>query len=156
MMWNTSELSASHLSRATVIFVADGCQFGPSWVFGLKTELMACAGSVGGTMEQICLFPELIWKYQWYEILLNCLHHTSALPQPFLFLFNANLALAGLLGWKLSLWHVPTWLEVQRNKAVFFLTLYVSINNMKYLWTVCIITQPCHSHFCCWWLPLWP
>ena len=36
MIWNTSEMSPSHLSRATVIFVADGCQFVPSWIFGLK------------------------------------------------------------------------------------------------------------------------
>ena len=41
MMWNTSELSALYLSRATAIFVVDCCQFGPSWMFGLKMELMA-------------------------------------------------------------------------------------------------------------------
>ena len=28
----------------------------------------------------------------------NCLHHTSAVPQPFLLLVGANLALAGVLG----------------------------------------------------------
>ena len=28
----------------------------------------------------------------------NCLHHTSALPQPFLLLIAANFALAGILG----------------------------------------------------------
>ena len=28
---------------------------------------------------------------------------------------------------------MPTWLVVQRSKAVFFLTLYDSINDMKYL-----------------------
>ena len=33
MIWNTSEISASHLSRATTIFVVDCCQFGPSWMF---------------------------------------------------------------------------------------------------------------------------
>ena len=39
----------SHLGRATAIFVVDFCQFGPSWMFGLKIELMACADLVGGT-----------------------------------------------------------------------------------------------------------
>ena len=41
-------------------FVVDCCQFDPSRIFGLKMELMACAGLVGGTMEQSCLFPGLI------------------------------------------------------------------------------------------------
>ena len=30
-----------------------------------------------------------------------------------------------------------------------YLTIYVSINDMKLLQTVCIAHQPCHSHFCC-------
>ena len=55
------------------------------------------------------------------------------MTQPFLLLIDANLALAGFLGWKCSLWPVPAWLEVQRIKAVFFLTLEDSINDMKYL-----------------------
>ena len=92
MIWNTYELYASYLSRATAIFVVDCCQFGPSWIFGLE------------------------W----------------------------------------SLWPVPAWLEVQRIIAVFFLTLYDSINDMKYWQTVCITPQPCYSHFCCWLLPIWP
>ena len=54
------QTSALHLSRATAIFVVDCCQFGPSWIFGLKMELMACADLVGGTTEQSCLLPELI------------------------------------------------------------------------------------------------
>ena len=33
----------------------------------------------------------------------NCLHHTSAVPQPFLLLNGANLALAGFLGLKMEL-----------------------------------------------------
>ena len=41
-------------------FVVDCYQFGPSWIFGLKMELMACAGLVVGTTEQSCLFPDLI------------------------------------------------------------------------------------------------
>ena len=54
------KLSPSHLSRATAIFVVDCCQFGPSWIFGLKMELMAYSGLVGGTTEQSCIFPDLI------------------------------------------------------------------------------------------------
>ena len=74
MIWNTSEMSASHLSRATAFFVVDCCQFGPSWIFVLKMELMACADLVAGTTEQSCIFPDLIWYYQLYETLLKCLH----------------------------------------------------------------------------------
>ena len=39
-------MSASHLSRATVIFFVDCCQFGPNWMFGQKIELMAGTGLV--------------------------------------------------------------------------------------------------------------
>ena len=60
MILNTSGLSASHLSRATAIFVVDCCQFGPSWMFGLKMELMACASLVDSTTEQSCIFTDLI------------------------------------------------------------------------------------------------
>ena len=56
----TSDISALHLSRATAIFVVDGCQFGPIWFFRLKMELMVCAGLVGGTTEKSCLFNDLI------------------------------------------------------------------------------------------------
>ena len=56
-------MSALHLSRATAIFVLDYCQFGPSWIFGLKRELMACADLVGGTTEQSCIFPDLKFYY---------------------------------------------------------------------------------------------
>ena len=59
MIWNTSEISALHLSRATAIFVVDCYQFGPSWMFGLKMELMDCAGLVGGTTEHSYLFLDL-------------------------------------------------------------------------------------------------
>ena len=91
-----------------------------------------------------------------HRVISNCLHHTSAVPQLFLLLIAANLALAGFWDWKWSLWPVPTWLAVQRMKAVFFLILYDSINDMKHFWTFCITPQPCHSHFCCWLLPIWP
>ena len=61
------------------------------------------------------------------------MNHTSAMPQPFLLLISANLAQAGFLGLKWSLWPVPAWLAVQLIKAVFFLTLYDIINDMKHL-----------------------
>ena len=91
-------MSPSHLSPATAILVVDCCQFGPSWIFGLKMELMAYAGLIGSFTEQICLLPEITCYYQLYEMLQNCLHYTSAVPQPFLLLIAANLALAGCLG----------------------------------------------------------
>ena len=59
MILNTSELSASHLGRATAILVVDCCQFGHNWIFGLKMEFMACAGLVRVTTEQGCLFTDL-------------------------------------------------------------------------------------------------
>ena len=58
-------------------------------------------------------------------------------PQPchsHLFLIAANLALIGFLGWKWSLWLVPTRLALQRMKVVYFLILYDSINDMKIFW----------------------
>ena len=192
---NTAELSASHRRRATAMSIVACCRFVSTLIFGLKTKLMACVELVGGTTEQSCIFPDLIWYYQWYETLMNCLHYTSAVPQPFLLLISANLALAGCLGlngpyglcrfgWRYNraklyfdwpymivsiiwnnsemsasylsgvtaifvvdccqfgpnwvfgmkriLWTVPTWLAVQRSKALFFLILYDSINDMKY------------------------
>ena len=52
-------MTALHLSLVTAIFVVDWCQFGPSWIFGLKMELMVCADLVGGTAEPSCIFPDL-------------------------------------------------------------------------------------------------
>ena len=60
MILKSSELSELFLSRATAIVVVDCCKFGPSWMFGLKMELMTCAGLVGGTTEKSCIFPDLI------------------------------------------------------------------------------------------------
>ena len=97
MIWNTSKLSALHLIRATAIFVVNCCQFGPSWIFGLKMELMTCASLVCSTSEQSCLFPFLTCYCQWCVILPKCLHRTSAVPHPFLLLIAANLAQAGCL-----------------------------------------------------------
>ena len=92
MISNSSEQSALHHSRATVIFVVDCCRFGPSCMFGIK------------------------W----------------------------------------SLWPVPTWFAVKRSKAVFLMTLYDSINDMKQLRNFCITPQLCHSHVCCWLRPIRP
>ena len=60
MILNTSELSASQLSRVTAILVVDCCQFVPSWIFGLTIDIMAYAGLVGGTTEKSCIFTDLI------------------------------------------------------------------------------------------------
>ena len=38
-------------------------------MFGLKMEIMACAGLVGGTKDQRYLFNDLILLYQLYEVL---------------------------------------------------------------------------------------
>ena len=92
MIWNTYENVSITLLPCHSHFVVDWCQFGPSWSFGLKMELLAYAGLVGGTTEQIYIF----------------------------------------------------------------LTLYECINYMKYFWNVSITPQPCHSHFCCWLLLIWP
>ena len=49
-----------HTSAVSQPFFYDGCQFGPSYIFGLRMELMVCAVLVGGTTEQSCLFPDLV------------------------------------------------------------------------------------------------
>ena len=59
MILNTYKLSELQLSHATVMFVVDCCQFGPSLVFGLKMELMACVSLIAGTTEHSCIFPDL-------------------------------------------------------------------------------------------------
>ena len=74
----------------------------------------------------------LYYSINYIKYFQNCLHNTSAVPQPFLLLIAANLTEAEYLGLKWSLWPVPAWLALQRSKAVFLLTLYVSINDMKY------------------------
>ena len=145
-----------YLSRATAIVVVDWCQFGPSWIFWAEN------GSY-----YLC---RLGWRYNgaklsfsWPYMIVSMIWNTSKLSPSqlsrataILLLIGANLALTGYLGRKLSLWPISAWLEVQQSKAVFFLTLYVRINDMKYFLNVCIISQPCHSHFCCWLLPIWP
>ena len=52
-------MSVLNLSPVTAIFVFGCGQFGPSWIFGLKIELIVCAGLVGGTMKQSCIFLTL-------------------------------------------------------------------------------------------------
>ena len=46
MICNTYGMPELHLSHATAMLVVDCCQFGPSWIFGLKMELMACSDYV--------------------------------------------------------------------------------------------------------------
>ena len=72
MIWSSSELSASNLSRATDIFVVDCCQFGPSWMFWLKMELTACANLVGGTTKHSYIFP-------WFYMIVSMLRNTYEL-----------------------------------------------------------------------------
>ena len=152
MIWNTYKLSPSHLSRATAIFVVDWCQFGPSWMFGLKWSLWPVPAWLAVQRSKAVFFLTLYDSINNMKDSQNCLHHTSAVPQPYLLLIAGNLTQAGFLGWKWSLWPVPTWLAVQRSKAVFLLNLNISIIDMKHWRTVWITPQPCHSHFvddCC-------
>ena len=158
MIWNTYEMSSLHRSRAKTIFVVDGCQFGPSLIFVLKMDLIECVDLVGGTTDHSFLFPYLIWYNELYEFPPNCLHYTSAMPHPFLLLIAANLVLTVFLGWKWSLWPVPTWLELQRRKYFFSMTLYDTINYMKHFQNVCIIFTRATSIFvvdCCQFGPNW-
>ena len=155
MIWNTYELSASHLSRATAMFVIDCCKFGPSLGFGLKMEIMECADLVGDTTKRGCLVPGLILKNQYYWTCPKNLHHTSAVLQQFFLLIAVNKAQSWFVGWKWSFWPIPTWLAVQLSKAVLLIIWYDSINDMKHFQTVCITPQPCHNQCCCWLLPNW-
>ena len=156
MIWNNYYLSASHLSRSTVMFVFDCFQFGPSWMFGLKIELMACTDLVGGTNRKAVFFLTLYdsindMKQFWNVCITSQLCHSN-----FCCWLLPICPKLNCLGWKRSLWPVATWLEIQWIKDVFLLTLYDRIIDMKNFWTVCIIAQPCTSHFCCWLLPIWP
>ena len=151
-----SKFSALHLSRVTVIFVVSWCQFGPRCIFGLKIgayglcRLGWCYNRANLSFPWPYIIVSMIWNT--YEMFALQLTRATA----FYLLIAANLTQAGFLGWKWSLWPIPDWLKVQRSKAVFFLTLYDIINDMKYFWNVCIAPQPCHSHFSCWLLPIWP
>ena len=66
-------MSALHLSRATDIFVVDCCQFGQSWIFGLKMELIACAGwGVMQTFWRYFISLILSFKVRKKKALLRC------------------------------------------------------------------------------------
>ena len=54
-----------------------------------------------------------------------------------------------IFGLKWKLWPFPTWLVLHQSKAVFLLTLYDIIDDMKHFRNVCIIPQLCHIYFCC-------
>ena len=90
-------------------------------------------------------------KYFW-----KCLHHTSAVPQP-------------CCCWLLPIWpKLDFWVEngsyglFRHDWRYIGAKLYFSSPYMivSMIWntseTVCITPQPCHSHFCCWFLPIWP
>ena len=99
------------------------------------------------------------WPYMMVSMIWNTPELSpshAAVPQPFLLLMAANLVLSVFLCSNFSLWHVSAWLVVQQSKDLFSLNLYVIINDIKYFLTLCITPQPCHSHFCCWLLPIWP
>ena len=138
MIWNIYELSALQLSRVTAIFVVDCCQFGLNWIFGLKMELMACAGLVGGTTEQSCIFPDLKFYYQWYEILPNCLHYISAVPQTFLVVDCCQFGPSWIFGLKMELMARAGLVVGTTEQICLFLTWNVSINDMKHSIIVCI------------------
>ena len=91
-------MSASHLSRATAIFVVDCCQFGPTWMFGLKMELRPVTAWLVVQWIKAVFFMTIYDSIDDMKYFQNCLHHTSAMPQPFLLLIAANLALAEFLG----------------------------------------------------------
>ena len=153
VMWNNSELSASHLICATAIFGVDCCQFGPSWSFGLKMELMACVTWLAVQRSKDVFFLTL------YDSINNMKHFWTVCitPQPCHSHFVVDCCQFGpswFLVWKWSLWHVPTWLAAQRSKAVFFMNLYYIINDIKHFLTVWITPQPCHSHVYCWLLSI--
>ena len=133
IIWNPSEIVCITPQPCHSHFC---CWLLPIWLkmdSWAEMELMACAGLVGGKTEQSCIFPDLICQYQWYETLpkLSALHLSRATA-----VFVVDCCQFGpswIFGLKWSLWSVPALLEVQRSKAVFFLTLYDSINDMKHL-----------------------
>ena len=155
IIWNSSKLYASYLIRATAIFVVDGCQFGPSWILGWKWSLWPVPTWLA-VQQREYLFSRsyMIVSMIWNSSELSALQiiRATAIFVVYCCQFGPNWN----FGLKWRLWPMPAWLAVQRNKAVFFLTFYDSSNDMKLLWTLCITPQPCHSHLCCWLLPIWP
>ena len=163
-----------YISNATAFFVVDCCQFGSSWIFGLKIgayDLCRLGWSYKGAKlsfswpymivsiiwnnsvnvsitPQPCyshyccwlltIWPKLDfwaesgayglcqlgWRYNWAKLIFswpyikvsmiwntseNSTLHLSRVTA-ILLLIAANLAQAGVLGWKWSLWPVPAWL----------------------------------------------
>ena len=82
-------------------------------------------------IKYVC-FLTLNDSINYMKYFLNCLHHTSVMLQPFLLLIAANLAQAGFFGPKMELMVCADLVGGKRSKSVFFLTLYDSINDMKY------------------------
>ena len=156
MVWNTSELSELNLSRATVIFVVNCCQFGQYWIYGLKMELMAMPTWLVVQQSKYVFLLSLYdinndMRQFWIVCITPQLCHINLL-----LLLAANLGLAGCLGLKWNLRPVPTWMAVQQIKAVFSLILYDSINDMKHFREIITAPEHCHSHFCCRLLQIWP
>ena len=146
MIWNTPKMSPSHLSPATAIFVVDCCQFGPSWIFGLKIELMACAGLVGGTTEQGYLFPELICYYKWYEILLIFFELQLSPATAIFVVYWCLFGPSCIFGQKMELMACAVLVGGTTEQGCLFRNLYVIINDMKNFWYFCITTQPCRTY----------
>ena len=46
--------------------------------------------------------------------------------------------------------------RARKKQQLFFLSLHDSINYIKHFQTLCTTPHPCHSHFICWLLPIWP
>ena len=148
MIWNTSETVSITYQPCHSQFC---CWLLPIWpLLGVLAEngaYVLCR--LGWRYDRAKLsfsWPYMIISMIWNksELSVSHLSRTTA----FLLLIAANLAQAGFMGWKLSLWPDLTWLALQLSKAVFFLTLYHSINDMKHCWTFCITSQPCHNQFC--------
>ena len=122
VIWNSSEIFASHLSRATAIFGVDCCQFSPSWIFGLTTELIILC-RLGWQYLRAKLY--FYWPYMmvliiWNNSKLSASHLSRATA-----IFVVDCCQFGpscILGLKWSLWNVPTWLAVQWSIAIFIMT----------------------------------
>ena len=156
MIWKTTKLSTLHLSRAKAIFLFDCCQFRPSWMFGLKMEFTSCADLVGGTTLQICIFswPNMIESMIWNTFKLSALHLSCATA-----VFVVDLCQffpSWLFVLKIEVMSCAELVGSTMLQSCFLLTYYDSSNDMTHFQTVCITPQLCHSHFCCWLLPIWP
>ena len=157
MIWNTSELSALHLSPAIAYYVVDCCQFGPSWIFFSEDGAYGLC-RLGWRYNKLKL--SLSWSYMRVSMIWNtpelCASHLSRVTAIFVVAccqFGPN----RIFGLKMEFMACAYLVCSTTEQSCFFLLiLYESINNMKHLWTVCIIPQPCHSYFFCLWLPIWP